>query len=86
MGVSEIAALLLRNTAHPAHRFLALDFGFEEVLGHCTGGLHGHRQITDAYLLTAAIRSKLKLLTFDSGVPQLLATEPERQAHVQVLA
>ena len=51
IGVAEVAGLLLRNTAHEAHRFLPLDFSFEEVLGRCTGGLHGHRQITDAYLL-----------------------------------
>jgi hypothetical protein len=55
------------------------------VLGRCTGGLHGHRQVTDAYLLTSAIRSKMKLLTFDTGVVQLLASAREREAHVEVL-
>lgn len=85
VGVAEVAELLLRNTSHAKHRFLPLDFGFEEVLGHCTGGLHGHRQITDAYLLTLAIRNKVRLLTFDRGLAQLLATAPERQAHVLLL-
>jgi toxin-antitoxin system PIN domain toxin len=77
--VAQVAELMLRNTAHPAHRLLALDFGFEQVLGCCTGGLFGHRQITDAYLLTAAARHGARLLTFDTGIPQLLATAEERE-------
>ena len=82
ISVNEVAELLLRNTAHPRHRLLALDFGFEEVMGCCTGGLLGHRQITDAYLLTAAMRHGLRLVTFDGGVGQLLATAPERERSV----
>lgn len=83
LGVAEVADLLLRNTAHPKHRFLPLDFGFEQVLGCCTGGLLGHRQITDAYLLTLALRNGLRLVTFDGGIGQLLATAQERDRHLQ---
>jgi uncharacterized protein len=86
IDVSEVGELLLRNTDHPAHVFLPLDFGFAEVLGCCTGGLLGHRQVTDAYLLTQAIRHKLKLLTFDSGIASLLGTAQERQRHLMILA
>jgi len=86
IGVAETSELLLRNLAHRKHVFVALDFGIEEVLGRCTGGVVGHRQITDAYLLTAAARQQMKLLTFDSGVRQLLATEPERQRLIAVPA
>jgi hypothetical protein len=39
------------HLAHPRHRLLALDFGFDAVLSTCTGGLLGHRQVTDAWLL-----------------------------------
>jgi uncharacterized protein len=49
-----------------------------EVLSVCTGGLVGHRQVTDAYLLALAIKNKHKLVTFDSGIKQLLATDKER--------
>ena len=66
------------------HRFLALDFGIEQVLGSCTGGLRGHRQITDAWLLTLAMRHGARLLTFDSGIAQLLATAAERQRHIRI--
>lgn len=86
IAISDVAELLLRNTAHPHHVFLALDFGFEQVLGSCTGGLHGHRHVTDAYLLTLAMHNKAKLLTFDGGLPQLLASPQERQKHITLLA
>jgi hypothetical protein len=86
IGISDIAELFLRNLEHPKHRYLTLDFGFEHVMGSCTGGILGHRQVTDAWLLAAAIRHKVRLLTLDSGIKQLLATEPERQRHLTVLA
>jgi toxin-antitoxin system PIN domain toxin len=85
LAISDVAELLLRNTAHPQHRLLPLDFGFEQVMATCTGGLHGHRQITDAWLMTLAVRNQARLLTFDTGLAQLLATEAERGAHVSVL-
>ena len=79
IAVVDAAEVLLRNTAHPAHRLLPMDFGFESVVECCTGGLVGHRQIADAYLLTAAVRHGVKLLTFDTGIMQLLATPAERE-------
>ena len=82
LAVSDVACLLLRNTAHSKHRLLATNFGFEQVLGCCTGGLVGHRQITDAYLLTTAVLHAVELVTFDSGIAQLLATAPERERHL----
>jgi toxin-antitoxin system PIN domain toxin len=85
IGVPQVAELLLRNTAHPQHRLLAMDFGFEQVLGCCTGGLYGHRQITDAYLLATAARHGARLVTFDSGIAQLLATHTERERLLSVL-
>jgi hypothetical protein len=85
IAVSEVAELLLRNTVHPKHQLVALDFGFADVWATCTGGILGHRQITDAWLLTAAIRSGMKLLTFDADIEQLLANAQERSKHVTVL-
>ena len=85
IAIGEVAELLLRNTAHPKHRLVALDFGFADVLGACTGGILGHRQITDAWLLTAAMRSGMQLLTFDAGITQLLANAQERGKHLTLL-
>ncbi len=84
-SVVELAAALAHNLAHPAHRRLTLDFDFADVMSCCTGGVVGHRQITDAYLLTAAMRAGMKLLTFDSGLGTLLASSAERSAHIELL-
>ncbi|MBS1178350.1 MAG: hypothetical protein H6R06_2762 [Proteobacteria bacterium] len=83
--VVELTRSLERNLAHPQHRLLALDFDFAEVLARCSGGVVGHRQVSDAYLLTAAMRAGMKLLTFDSGVNMLLASGAERAAHIELL-
>lgn len=68
----------------PAHRWVPLDFWFDEVQRRRTGGLVGHRQVSDAGLPTAAMRSGAKLLTFDTGVRPLLATDEERALHVEM--
>jgi hypothetical protein len=83
--VADLAEALGQNLAHPAHRMLPLDFDFAEVLARCSGGVVGHRQVTDAYLLTAAQRAGMKLLTFDSGLGSLLASDAERTAHIELL-
>ena len=84
LAMSEVAEVMMRNVAHPAHRLIPLDFSFDEVQRCCTGGIVGHRQVGDAWLLTAAVRAGAKLLTFDSGVHQLLATAAERALHVEM--
>ena len=45
----------------------------------------GYCNFPDVWLLTAAIRGGMKLLTFDAGVEQLLANAQERGRHVTVL-
>jgi uncharacterized protein len=85
IGPREAAELLMRSTTNRHHKFLALDVEIAEVIGICSGGLMGHRQVTDAYLLALAIRANCKLLTFDSGLKQLLATERERATHITIL-
>lgn len=85
IGPVDAAELLAKNLAHPNHEFLAMEMEIGEVVAACTGGLMGHRQVTDAYLLALAIRNECKLATFDSGVTQLLASERERQTHLEIL-
>jgi uncharacterized protein len=85
IGPREAAELLTRSTSNRYHSFLALDIEIAEVIGICTGGLMGHRQLTDAYLLASAMKTSRKLLTFDSGLKQLLATDRERATHITIL-
>lgn len=85
ISIAESAGVLREMLARPTHVFVPLDFSFDEVQAVCTGGVVGHRQVTDAYLLTAAIRARMKLLTFDAGIGTLLASDAERSAHITVL-
>lgn len=85
-SIAEVMDVLGHMLAHPGHRLVPLDFPFEAAIRGCTGGVVGHRQITDAYLLTAAMRAGMKLLTFDRGLITLLATPAERHAHIEVLS
>ncbi len=85
IGPREAAELLARNLTHRHHRFFPHDMEIGEVASLCTGGLVGHRQVTDAYLLALAIKRKCKLVTFDNGLRQLLATAGERSTHVEQL-
>ncbi len=83
--LADLADVLAHNVAQPSHRLLSLDFAFADVLACCTGGVVGHRQVTDAYLLTAAMRAGMKLLSFDRGLGALLASPAERSVHIEVL-
>lgn len=76
---------MLRNTAHPKHRLVPLDFSFADVMAACSGGILAHRQITDAWLLTAAVRAGMKLVTFDTGIAQLLASPRDREKTLSLL-
>ena len=84
-SIAEVTDVLRHILAHSGHRLVPLDFAFDDTLRVCTGGIVGHRQVTDAYLLTAAMRAGMKLLTFDSGVRNLLASDGERASHIEVL-
>jgi toxin-antitoxin system PIN domain toxin len=45
----------------------------------------GHRQVTDAYLLSLAKFHKGKLATFDSGIAELIQANEERGRHITLL-
>ena len=65
---------------------LAQNYAKARSLRLCSGGIVGHRQVSDAWLLSAAMRANMKLLTFDHGIGQLLASDAERRAYVLTLA
>ena len=43
-----------------------------------TAAIQGHRQVTDAYLLSLAMKNGGQLVTFDQGIPSLASTDAER--------
>ena len=85
LQVDEVIKLLALTTMHAQHQYLPIDFSIRDVQDTCTGGLFGHRQITDAWLLTTAARSNHSLVTFDQGIASLLASPKERQRYLTIL-
>ncbi|AEG94408.1 hypothetical protein [Ramlibacter tataouinensis] len=47
--------------------------------------LDANALIIPGWLAALAIRHKVRLLTFDAGIAQLLATSEERQQHLTLL-
>ncbi len=84
-SIAEVTGVLRHILAHQGHRLVPLDFALDDTPRVCTGGIVGHRQVAEAYLLSAAIRANMKLLIFDSDVHALLASDAERAAHIEVL-
>jgi uncharacterized protein len=65
------AALLAENLAHPAHEFWTESLQVPAAIKGMESGLHGYKQLTDAYLLALARRRKSVLATFDRGLRTL---------------
>ena len=65
------AALLAENLAHPAHEFWTESLQVPAAIKGMEPGLHGYKQLTDAYLLALARRRKSVLATFDRGLRPL---------------
>jgi toxin-antitoxin system PIN domain toxin len=57
--------------ANPRHRFINDGFSYEDVSNK---GIHGHKQVTDAWLAQLARRHGTRLATLDAG---LVATHPD---------
>jgi predicted nucleic acid-binding protein len=55
----------------PAHAFWSDDVSPADADATPFGRLVGHRQVTDAHLLTLAVRRGGRLATFDRGVLEL---------------
>jgi uncharacterized protein len=65
IGVEAARGVLTSLRALPGHQFLIDDVS---ITDDDVPSLVGHRQVTDAHLLTLAKRHELRLVTFDSGL------------------
>ncbi len=63
--------LLTRITALPQHQFWQDSIPLDDAVIFQKGQLLGHRQITDAYLLSLAIHNNGRLVSFDKGIQAL---------------
>jgi toxin-antitoxin system PIN domain toxin len=68
IGVEAARAVLTALRAAEGHRFLSDDVS---ICDDDIPTLHGHRQVTDAHLLTLARRRGVRLVTFDAGIVAL---------------
>ena len=67
----EAVALLAENLKHQGHEFWSERLEVPAALRGMEPGLHGHRQLTDAYLLALATQRRGVLATFDRGIRTL---------------
>lgn len=83
---NEALAMLTRIVSLPGHHFWADTPEPVTAANFKSLALIGHRQVTDAYLLTLSVHHQGKLATFDSGILELLTTAKERDRYVAVIA
>lgn len=80
----EVATHLRKACAQLDHQFWSADLSLCDANRFDFSRLHGHRQITDAYLLALAVRQGGCMVTLDSAVP-LAAVRGAAKKHLLVL-
>ncbi|MEJ7139234.1 TA system VapC family ribonuclease toxin [Amphibiibacter pelophylacis] len=84
IGLSVLRASLAKATSHPAHQFWAADISPLDDRLFPPDRLHGHQQLTDAYLLALAVANEGVLATLDQRIP-LSAVAGARPHHLQLI-
>lgn len=85
VSIDDASQLLTQNMVATDHKHIAVDVQLVDVLKHCTGGVVGHTQVTDAWLITLANKHGARLVTFDRRLSSLLATDAERRRDLLLL-
>lgn len=81
----EAIAMLERLMDLPGHQFWPDEFALAAAGPFASLALVGHRQLTDAYLLSLAQRHDGKLATLDRGVASLIADREQRTRWVEAI-
>lgn len=84
LTVAEAVELLASNLAQPAHQFWPDSIDVPRALKPLLRGEAGYRQVTDAYLLSLAVRHKGRLASFDRGLAEL-AKQAQVPGHVELI-
>ena len=74
--------MLERLKRRPGYRFQPITADWQTLTAPFARRIHGHNQVTDAYLLGLAVREGLVLATFDMAILHLAR---EHKANVLVL-
>lgn len=80
--VSEAIEVLQALRSQPGHQFWKDDVSLATSTEIDVSNLKGYRQVTDAHLLTLAVRRQGRLATFDRGVAHLAPAAK----HVELLS
>jgi hypothetical protein len=76
--MSEATGLLEQMELHPGYRYHTCVHNWRTLTKPFFRRLHGHKQVTDAYLLGMAIEEDLILATFDKRICHLAGEHSER--------
>ena len=63
--------MLDRLKQEPGYEYQPIAAGWRTLTKPFSKRLHGHNQVTDAYLLSVAVREELTLATFDTAILHL---------------
>lgn len=80
--MEQATAMLERLKRRPEYHFQPITADWQALTVPFAKRIHGHNQVTDAYLLGLAVREGLVLTTFDKA---LLHLAGEHKDHVLVL-
>ncbi len=80
--MEQVTAMLNRLRQQPGYRLQPIRADWQTLTRPFAKRLHGHNQITDAYLLGLALHEDLILTTFDKAMLHLAG---EHSQHVLVL-
>ena len=67
--LSALIAMLRRSFADPSHAFWPDDISLADATVFDNQRIHGHRQVTDVYLLGLAVAHGGRLVTLDARIP-----------------
>jgi len=82
---SAIRMMEAAKQAGPYHRFWIDELPAESAIGPLVSQISGHKQLTDAYLLSLAAHHRARFATFDRRVRQLMVDGSTEQASIEVL-
>ena len=83
--LSALLAMFRRSFADPSHAFWPDDISLVDTREFDSQRIHGHRQVTDVYLLGLAVAHAGRLVTLDARIP-LSAVRGAQSAHLVELA
>lgn len=82
LNMQQVTAMLNDLRQQPGYCFQSIDADWHTLTSPFSRRLHGHNQVTDAYLLGLAIHHDLVLTTFDRALTHLAG---EHSRHLLVL-